>query len=270
MYTPRSEPHLIEQMFAEAIVSDYPSAAGRSSPRRQRRTVLAVTSAATGLVLALGISVRVLNDPAVIEQREGLMVRIMSAEERRDANYEATLSLRRELSTAREAELQSVSGGAELAASVSAHEESAGLTGRSGPGATVTLTDAKARTAESEPGAEQVLDTDVQRAVNGLWRSGAVAIAVNDQRLSARTAIRSAAGALLVNYRALRPPYAIVAVGPTGLAEAFQAGSEAAALRTLAEDFGIGLEVAASTELTVPAAAPALPETSRVFTGGAS
>ena len=52
---------------------------------------------------------------------------------------------------------------------------------------------------------EQVLDSDVQRAVNGLWAAGAEAVSVNGSRLTARSAIRSAAGAILVAEQAVEP-----------------------------------------------------------------
>ena len=56
--------------------------------------------------------------------------------------------------------------------------------------------------------------------MNGLWSVGAEAIAVNGQRLTAQSAIRSAAGAILVNYRPLKPPYRVEAIGPPDLADA--------------------------------------------------
>jgi small basic protein len=46
----------------------------------------------------------------------------------------------------------------------------------------------------------------VQLVVNALWEAGAEAIAINGQRIVATTAIRSAGGAVLINYKVLTSP----------------------------------------------------------------
>lgn len=63
----------------------------------------------------------------------------------------------------------------------------------------------------SEDGA--VRDEDLATLVDGLWAAGAEAIAVNGIRLTATTGIRTAGSAILVHDRALRPPYAVLAIG---------------------------------------------------------
>ena len=55
----------------------------------------------------------------------------------------------------------------------------------------------------------RVLDRDLQELVNGLWAAGAEAVSVDGQRLTARTAIRSAGEAVLVDFRPLSPPYVV-------------------------------------------------------------
>ncbi|HYJ76566.1 MAG TPA: DUF881 domain-containing protein, partial [Kineosporiaceae bacterium] len=66
-----------------------------------------------------------------------------------------------------------------------------------GPGLKITMNDAASAstgTGTTDPratagaGEERVLDRDLQIVVNGLWAAGAEAIAVNGQRLTARTA----------------------------------------------------------------------------------
>ena len=62
--------------------------------------------------------------------------------------------------------------------------------------------------------------------VNGLWAAGAEAVAVNGQRLTALSAIRSAGDAILVDYRPLTRPYVVVAIGdPRTLQSRFVAGA---------------------------------------------
>lgn len=79
-----------------------------------------------------------------------------------------------------------------------------------GPGVRVTVTD--------RPDAdqvEQVQDSDLGLLVNGLWEAGAEAIAVNGQRLTARSAIRTSGQPIEVNQRGIASPYVVEAIGDT-------------------------------------------------------
>ena len=71
--------------------------------------------------------------------------------------------------------------------------------------------------ANDAPGAttarNEVLDTDLQRLVNGLWEAGAEAISLNGQRLTNLSTIRQAGGAITTNGRSLRPPYVLSVIG---------------------------------------------------------
>ncbi len=92
----------------------------------------------------------------------------------------------------------------------------AGLTPVHGPGVVVTLQDSKkkapsARTLDALTGI--VHDSDLQMVVNELGQSGAEAIAINDQRVVARTAIRCVGPTIQVNSVPLAPPYVIEAIG---------------------------------------------------------
>lgn len=151
-----------------------------------------------------------------------------------------------------------------------------------GPGVTLTIDDATSVTDGSGSGAGGADDTaagaagsggsagdtttaqdqgtvmgrDLQIVVNGLWQSGAEAIAVNGQRLTARSAIRFAGAAILVDYRPLTRPYVVAAIGSTdGLQTAFAASSAGAYLRSLGSNYGIQSSVTGSSALTLPAAA---------------
>ncbi len=131
-----------------------------------------------------------------------------------------------------------------------------------GPGLVVTVTDGPgaSRDGASDPRDvdpdvdARVQDGDLQRVANGLWSSGAEAVAINGQRLTAATAIRSAGGAVLVNFRPLSPPYRVEAVGsPNALAASFALTPAARWLQALSEQYGIGVEVSTSQELDLPA-----------------
>lgn len=262
----RNRLNLIEQITADAVASDYagvvPDASGMS--RRERVLVAAIALGITGFVLAIGFSARVINAPAVADQKQALRARIAEQDTRRDALVPAVAALRAEVEQARRAELALVAGGAALGRQVQEYELVTGYVAVTGPGAIVTLEDAPPNPDSEQPELERVLDSDIQRAVNGLWQAGAEAIAINGQRLTARSAIRSAAGAILVNYRPLRPPYQVQAIGPQSLADTFAAGADASALKGVSEQYGIGFAVNQADELSLPAATGALPELAEV------
>jgi len=119
-----------------------------------------------------------------------------------------------------------------------------------GPGVRVTVDDAAGSELEG-----MILDTDLQLLVNGLWQAGAEAVAVNGQRLTALSAIRTAGEAITVNFRSLSPPYVVSALGdpdvlPARLLET-PAGQSFVDLRS---NFGIGFEIETAAELSLPAA----------------
>ncbi len=259
--------NLIEQVTADTLASDYAGAPPDrpESSRRQRLLVAAAALGVAGVVLALGVSARVINAPAVAQQRQALLERIEEQETRQEEAVAVTTRLREEVEAARRAELELVLGGEAIADRVQAYEIVTGYAAVTGPGLVVTLQDAPPDPESERPELERVLDSDIQRAVNGLWLAGAEAVAVNNQRLTARSAIRSASGAILVNYRPLRPPYLVQAIGPASMAEAFQASADAAYLRDISEQYGIGFTLDEATGLRLPAATTALPSEAEVI-----
>jgi uncharacterized protein YlxW (UPF0749 family) len=133
-----------------------------------------------------------------------------------------------------------------------------------GPGLKIMMNDAPSAstgTGGADPraaagkGEDRVLDRDLQIVVNGLWAAGAEAIAVNGQRLTARTAIRYAGQAILVDFRPLVPPYVVSAVGdPSGLQTRFAAGSAGEYLQALRDNYGVRAAIVSSTNLELPGA----------------
>lgn len=129
-----------------------------------------------------------------------------------------------------------------------------------GPGLVVRLDDAAQTEVEvagrgGQAAQGRVLDRDLQDAVNGLWAAGAEAVSVNDLRLSALTAIRSAGEAVLVDFRPLSPPYVVRAVGASAALERrFQTGAAGRRLATYPGLYGIAVDVRRARELDLPAA----------------
>ena len=131
-----------------------------------------------------------------------------------------------------------------------------------GPGLVVTLDDAPADGADGEaplrggtPVDGRVQDRDLQDLVNGLWAAGAEAVTINDVRLTALTAIRSAGDAVLVDFQLLSPPYVVRAIGdPSGLEVGLLDGPAGRRLTTYASVYGLSLEVERAERLALPGA----------------
>lgn len=131
------------------------------------------------------------------------------------------------------------------------------LTGASavtGPGVRIT-TDNSPNIGSGPAG--KVLDVDLQVLVNGLWQAGAEAVAINSNRLSPLSAIRTAGRAITVNYRSLSPPYVVLAIGdPDTLQGRFVDTPGGQAWLDLQTNFGLRFTMDPATSLTLPAAPP--------------
>ncbi|GGO67912.1 DUF881 domain-containing protein [Nocardioides deserti] len=119
-----------------------------------------------------------------------------------------------------------------------------------GPGVSITLDDGPPEITDSE-----VKDVDLRIAVNGLWRVGAEAIAINGQRLTALSAIRSSGLVVRVNKVNLSPPYRVEAIGDTRtLQSRFLDSTEGSWMLQLENDYGIAFDMDNDDDLALPAA----------------
>ena len=242
------------------------AAAKRSGSRVHRRptVVLAtVVLAALGGVTA-GAAVRQLRtpQPEVVEARQDLEREIERRAAAADRLQTSNERLRALITEQQAAALAGGQGGAPARRS----REQGALTGElgvTGPGILLTVDDAVgiADGAASDPRADtgfeqgRIQDRDLQIIVNGLWAAGAEALAVNGERLTALSAIRSAGQAILVGFRPLSPPYVLQVVGdPESLQSNFAADMGGQYLQTLSSNFGIRVRIEAQQSLTLPAA----------------
>ena len=143
----------------------------------------------------------------------------------------------------------------------------AGTVAVAGPGMTVRLDDAPpadrsadGATADTSPQG-RISDRDLQELTNAIWMAGAEAITINDLRLTAQTAIRSAGEAVVVDFRPLGPPYLIAAIGDPGQLEAaFVDGPTGRRFSTYRSLYGLVFDVRRADRLTMGAAgSPQLP-----------
>lgn len=131
-----------------------------------------------------------------------------------------------------------------------------GVTRVRGPGVSIVVDNAP--DAGSDP-RDEVLDSDLQRLVNGLWQAGAEAIAINGQRLTNLSAIRRAGTAITVNDDSLSRPYRVLAIGdPDTLPARFAETSDGQAWFDLQHQVGLRFQMHARTSLTLPGASTPL------------
>lgn len=143
---------------------------------------------------------------------------------------------------------------------ISALAPSAGLTERMGKALTVSLDDAPPRDLDdplwASLSANDVIvhQADVQAVANALWRGGAVAMQVMDQRIINTSSIQCVGNTLLLQGRVYSPPYIISAIGPRKRMRAALRGDEAVRnYRSWARAVGLGYQVQRVDDLAMPA-----------------
>lgn len=147
---------------------------------------------------------------------------------------------------------------ADLSARIEALGPSVGTRAVHGPALTVSLDDAK-RGSSPLPAGVSVDDVvvhqqDVQAVVNALWRAGAEAMMIQDQRVVATSAVRCVGNTLILQGRVYPPPYVVTAIGdPVALRAALDADGQVAIYRQWVEAVGLGYEVTTSADVQVPA-----------------
>lgn len=254
---------LLTTLVEDSLDQGYARAAARraagGADQGRGRWILTAGLLAVGLLLATAAVQTRDRASSTEEARAALMTEI---QDREAANGRVERSLDREraaVSRDRRAALRITAEGLRVARSLSALEVATGAGAVRGPGMVVRLSDAPAdvegadvdpRTrAESD---SRVSDRDLQTVVNEVWAAGAEAVAVNGQRLTALSAIRSAGEAVLVDFRPINPPYVVRAIGPPSMRTTFSEGFGGSYLQVLRE-YGIEYGVAEEGSLRLPA-----------------
>ncbi|MCX5076588.1 DUF881 domain-containing protein [Streptomyces sp. NPDC060334] len=242
------------------------------------RTLKAKLGLAAGLVIAamvvtLGAAEARISAPVLAKERQELIDRVERADEHATSVERDIERLRTEVADSqREALKQHGGDQGQLVALL------AGATDVRGPGIKLTVDDAKGSSSGGGGGPREsagfantgrLRDRDMQKIVNGLWQSGAEAISINGQRLTALSAIRAAGDAILVDNKPLVPPYEVLAVGDKKkLGTAFQDSVGGQYLHVLQESYGIrsglapvdDIRLQAASSLTVRTATAAEPK----------
>lgn len=246
------------------MVAGRRAAAGAASSRPRFPALAVIGLLLVGGVLAAAVLQQRDSAPAAARARQALVHDVTQREARLDALTARAGVLKRDIDRLRRSSLGSTGAGRAAAQRLTALEAAAGASTLTGPGLEITLDDASATPAPLQTPiqgeqlqAGRVQDRDLQELANALWAAGARGIAINDQRLTSLSSIRSAGDAILVDFRPVDAPYRLVAVGRTDtLAADFAASATAGRFRTYAAVYGMAFDVHELDHTTLPAAAP--------------
>ncbi|MER7892804.1 DUF881 domain-containing protein [Micromonospora sp. NPDC094482] len=252
-------PDFLTELFRNPLDPGYADAAARRRENpppawrtRSARTVTVVVLLLLGFLLAVAYRQTLEDEPGRSQARSGLVAQIKERESATDQLSARADQLREEVSRERDAAL---SGSA--AARLRDLEAGTGVGRVRGDGVVVRLADAPGN-ADAVTGAgagpPRVLYSDLQGVANALWGAGAEAIAINGQRLTATSTIRSAGEAILVDFRPVTGPYEVSAIGPGSMKRRFEQSRNAALMREVAEKTGLSFGVRDADDLTLPAA----------------
>ncbi len=252
--------HSLDDGYAEAAARKQAEGDGGLPKTLRAKLGLAAGLVLAALVVTVGAANARIAAPVVAKERQELIDRIERESSTADKLEKNVDTLRSDVSARQREALKKTGGGqADLVSILS------GATDVHGPGVKLVVNDAK----EASTGGDgtnpretsgfsdtgRVRDRDMQRVVNGLWESGAEAISVNGQRLTALSAIRAAGDAILVDNKPLVPPYTVLAVGDgQRLSTRFQDSADGLYLHALQENYGIRTSISAEDDIRLSAA----------------
>ncbi|MFF3854526.1 DUF881 domain-containing protein [Micromonospora sp. NPDC002575] len=253
-------PDFLTELFRNPLDPGYADAAARRRQTppsgwrsRSARTVSLAVVVALGFLFAVAYRQTMAEEPGRSKARADLVAQIKEREAETDEMAARADRLREEVGRQRDAALSG-----SQASRLRRLEAGTGLGRVRGDGVVVRLADAPPKddgaVTGSEGGPPRVLYTDLQKVANDLWAAGAEAVAINGQRLTATSTIRSAGAAILVDFRPVTGPYEVSAIGPGALRDRFDDSRAAFLMRELVTSVGLSFQVREVEDLTLPAA----------------
>ncbi len=245
-------------------VAERRASQGGGSTRRRTLGTATVVLAAFGLLVTVAA---VQNSQQAGVQTASRASLIANIEERRDdvASLEERLFDLQELNVSLQDNLDDITASSQSAlARVERLGVVTGVQAVTGPGVRVTVDDGPN---------DAVRAADLRALVDGLWNAGAEAIAINGQRLTARSGIANSGVAIRVvgNNRTLSPKYVVEAIGDRGTLQAdLMQTSSGLLFRDTAARFGLPVSMDNVERLSLPAAPQRLLRMSYAVAGTAA
>jgi uncharacterized protein YlxW (UPF0749 family) len=146
-----------------------------------------------------------------------------------------------------------------LSLQISQLEQATGLTPVTGSALRIALDDAPREPGSPLPdgvGPDDLVvhQQDVQSVVNAMWRGGATAVQVMDQRIISTSAIRCVGNTLLLQGQVYSPPFIVMAVGNTSdLQQALKDEPGVSLYREYVKRLNLGWDVSILNKTTIPA-----------------
>jgi uncharacterized protein YlxW (UPF0749 family) len=244
---------LLPYLTAHAVDRDYALVAARPAAATPRRRSAWTILALAAFVLLLVTAATQTSKNAVSDEGErlGLIHQLDQRKAGVDADNRRIERLRARTDKLRGRLLDNDKLSAGTRAQLNLLAIRSGTAAVRGPGVSVTVDDAP----DSVSDRSNVLDSDLQQLVNGLWQAGAEAIAINGERLTNLTSIRQAGSAISVNYRDLARPYVVQAIGdPATLPARFANTTSGETWLDLQKQVGLQFAMITRTAMSLPAA----------------
>ncbi|GAA0245587.1 DUF881 domain-containing protein [Cryptosporangium japonicum] len=228
--------------------------------RRGRGLLTAACAALIGVVLAIAYQEAVDTAPAAAKTRDALAAEIRRAQSTTDELQKQADDRREEVAGAQDRALANDDSGRALSRRVRDTEAATGLLAVTGEGIVLEVSDGEPTrdpvTGVPVGDAEAFLvqDRDLQSLANAIWAAGAEAVAVDGQRLTALSAIRSAGSAVLVDFRPVDNPYTITAIGDSDqLYRRLLRDPAVRRFQSYVKDYKMGFDLRRDDELKLPA-----------------
>ena len=254
---PRVTLPLLDLIQQQALDEDYLQAAerdpGGSQPAtRHPRRVAAVAIAIFG-IMASTAAVQTQRNASVDDEGRASLIARIDEQRAHTARLQDRIAGLRDANAARERSVLQLSSDEQaLNTPLQRQRVRTGFVAVRGPGVSVLVND--------EPTGDPdgvVQDEDLALLVDGLWTAGAEAVAVNGQRLTALSAIRTSGIAIEVNGVGIAPPYSVEAIGDNRPLQAnFFDTSSGLAFNDLSRRYGFEFSMQNEDELTLPAGPP--------------
>lgn len=258
---PQATMGLLDYLSSHTLDEDYAYVcerkASRGTERARRRIGLvgALMMAVFALLVITAAAQTSRNSVSDERERRELVTQVSQARTQLSAERAQLARLKAETAALEDRQLSSDTSAQGLLDNIRLLGVKAGTIPVRGPGVRVV--------ADNAPGANsprnEVLDSDLQKLVNGLWEAGAEAISLNGQRLTTLSTIRLAGGAITVNARSLSRPYVVSAIGNRDTLPArFAETSSGQAWLDLRREVGLRLTITSMSSLRLPGAAVSL------------
>ncbi len=240
--------HTLDEDYA--FVSERKTSRREPAPRRRIGLVAALVMAVFAVLVVTAAVQTSRNSVSDERQRGELVDQVSAAQDQLQGERAQIAQMQAEAATLEARQLSNDTSAQGLLERINLLGMKAGTIPVRGPGVRVVADDARG----AESARSQVLDSDLQRLVNGLWEAGAEAIAVNGERLTNLSTIRLAGGAITVNARSLRRPYVVTAIGNQDTLPArFAETSSGQAWLDLQREVGLRLSITPVSSLRLPA-----------------